>query len=130
MGLGKNDVQVFGLSNGCTVARSPEAGMGKEKIPCIWNRSSASVEVLALLITARGETNQVGEIYKRTFLHPVPRSHWGLLASYHQSFPVLVAHQPRLQGFDGIAEVLTSKFLSGPEKSSDFKVTQGRPRSL
>lgn len=33
MGLGKNDVQVFGLSNGCMVAGSPEGGMGKEKIP-------------------------------------------------------------------------------------------------
>lgn len=36
--------------------------MGKWRIPCIWNRSSAFVKVLALLIMARGETNKLGEI--------------------------------------------------------------------
>lgn len=46
----------------CVVEGSLDGRMGKWRMPCIGNRSSAFVEVLALQIMARGETNKVGEM--------------------------------------------------------------------
>lgn len=44
------------------VEGSPERGMGRWRIPCIWSRNSGFVEVPMLLIMARGETNKAGDI--------------------------------------------------------------------